>query len=120
MTRCVADKRILEDGKLILYLAVDGHANYAESGKDIVCASVSCLCVSLANALVAGGVHENCIRMKDGEFFVGATVMENQRYIEGAFDMAASGLRQIAERYPANVLFKSGVSHSKNLRDTMR
>lgn len=120
MTRCVADKRRLEDDKLILYLSVDGHANYAESGKDIVCASVSCLCVSLANALVAGGVHEQCIRMKDGEFFVGATVVENLEYIEGAFDMAVSGLRQIAERYPANVLFKSGVSHPKKHGDKMR
>ena len=114
MTRCVADKRRPEDGTLVLYLSVDGHANYAESGKDIVCSAVSCLCVSLANALVAGGVHEECIRMEDGSFSVNVSVMENQKYIEGAFDMATLGLQQISEQYPAHVLFQSGVSHSKN------
>lgn len=111
MTRCVVDKRWLDEGRLVLYFAVKGHANYAEAGKDIVCSAVSCLCVSLANALVSAGISSKCIRMKDGEFFIGATAVENQKYIEGAFDMAASGLRQIAEEYPTCVSFASGVSH---------
>ena len=111
MTRCVAEKRDLGDDRLILSLYVKGHANYAESGKDIVCSAVSCLCISFANTLLAAGVEKKHFRMEDGVFYVSATIAENREYAEGAFDMAVNGLQMIAEQYPHHVSFTSGVSH---------
>lgn len=111
MTRCVAEKHYLDEERVMLSLYVKGHANYAENGKDIVCAAVSCLCISLANTLLASGVEKKCFRMEDGNFYVSATVAENQKYAEGAFDMAVGGLQMIAEQYPDYVKFASGVSH---------
>lgn len=111
MTRCVAEKRDLGDDRLILSLYVKGHANYAESGKDIVCSAVSCLCISFANTLLAAGVEKKHFRMEDGVFYVSATIAENRAYAEGAFDMAVNGLQMIAEQYPHHVSFTSGVSH---------
>lgn len=109
MTRCVAEKRPLGDGKLKLSLHVEGHANYAESGKDIVCAAVSCLCLSLANTLVATGAEEKHFRMEDGVLHMSATIAENCVYAEGAFDMAVLGLQMIAEQYPNHVEIESGM-----------
>ena len=114
MTRCVAEKRPMDDGRLMLSLYVKGHANYAESGKDIVCSAVSCLCVSLANTLLATGVEKRCFRMEEGSFYMSATIVENHTYAEGAFDTAVNGLQMIAEQYPHHVRFTSGVSHPKN------
>ena len=111
MTRCVAEKRDLGDDRLILSLYVKGHANYADHGKDIVCSAVSCLCVSMANTLLAAGVEKRCFRMEGGSFFMSATITENQAYAEGAFDTAVNGLQMIAEQYPNHVTFASGVSH---------
>jgi uncharacterized protein YsxB (DUF464 family) len=111
MTVCVAQKHILDWERVILTLQVKGHANYAESGKDIVCSAVSCLCISLANTLLAAGVDKQCFRMEEGSFYVSATIVENKAYAEGAFDMAVGGLQMIAEQYPDHVSFKSGVSH---------
>lgn len=115
MTKCVAQKISLDRDRLLLSLNVKGHANFAESGKDIVCSAVSCLCISLANTLVSIGVDKGCIRMEDGSFFVSATIVENvpgdRAYAEGAFDMAVNGLQMIAEQYPDHVSFTSGVSH---------
>lgn len=111
MTRCVADKWYGEDGNLTLYLSVFGHANYAESGKDIVCSAVSSLCTAFANTLLQYGVPKVCIRLEDGNVFVNAYIKENHHYCEGAYDMVTMGLSQISEQYPDHVFFASGVSH---------
>ena len=39
-----------KDNKII-YLSIKGHANYEESGKDIVCAAISAISVGAINAL---------------------------------------------------------------------
>ena len=110
MTRCVAQKICGDDDRLVLSLNVKGHANYAEAGKDIVCAAVSCLCISLANTMLATGVEKQCFRMDDGDFYMSAAITENKVYAEGAFDLAVNGLQMIAEQYPHHVVFESGVS----------
>ena len=111
MTRCVAEKWYEDNGNITLYLSAFGHADYAESGKDIVCSAVSCLCISLANTLLAAGVEKQCFRIEDGSFYVSTTVVDNQAYAEGVFDTAVNGLQMIAEQYPGYVTFQSGVSH---------
>ncbi|WP_274649979.1 ribosomal-processing cysteine protease Prp [Paenibacillus humicola] len=44
ITRAAADKRILS-------FAIEGHAEYAKRGKDIVCAGVSAVSVGTVNAI---------------------------------------------------------------------
>ena len=111
MTKCVAEKHYLEGDRLLLTLYVKGHANYADHGKDIVCSAVSCLCISLANTMLAAGIEKRCFRMEEGSFYMSASIVENQAYAEGAFDTAVNGLQMIAEQYPDHVMFASGVSH---------
>ena len=111
MTRCGAEKWHEDNGNLTLYLSAFGHADYAESGKDIVCSAVSSLCTAFANTLLGYGVPKSCIRMKEGNFLVKAYIVENHKLCEGAFDMAVTGLRGIAEEYPDYVFCASGVSH---------
>ena len=111
MTKCVAEKHHLENDHVLMTLYVKGHANYAENGKDIVCSAVSCLCISLANTLLATGVGKKHFRMEDGSFYMSATITKNVKYAEGAFDTAVNGLQMIAEQYPDYVTFASGVSH---------
>ena len=65
-----------------------GHANYAESGKDIVCSAVSCLMQTLA---LRGKATKT-----DG-FMVIHTVNKE------ALKLIVEGLKQIATNYPLNV-----------------
>lgn len=111
MTRCAADKKHEADGKLSIYLSAFGHADYAERGKDIVCAAVSALCTSFANTLLTYGVPRASIRIKDGDFMVNATISQNQAQCEGAYDTIVIGLSLIAEEYPDHVFIASGVLH---------
>lgn len=79
-------------------LLVVGHANYAEYGKDIVCAGVS----AIVQALI-GWIEENykadCISIdpKEGEVIISCYGGED---LATAFSMASIGLGQLADSYP--------------------
>ena len=81
-------------------LVVRGHANYAERGKDIVCAGAS----SLVQALI--GYAENhphvieCISIEDGEVIISCN---GGSEIAAVFYMTAIGLEQLSLSYPAHV-----------------
>lgn len=80
-------------------LTVTGHANFAEYGKDIVCAGIS----SLVQALI-GWIEENfqkdaCV-MVDPEEGVVIVACEGGDDVAAVFYMASIGLAQIADSYP--------------------
>jgi uncharacterized protein YsxB (DUF464 family) len=83
-------------------LTVTGHANYAEYGKDIVCAGIS----SIVQALI-GWLEENyykakniTVNPKEGEVIISC---EGGEDIEAVFNMASIGLEQIADSYPSHM-----------------
>ena len=83
-------------------LSVLGHANYAEYGKDIVCAGVS----ALVQALI-GWLEENYwksesidVDQKEGEIIISC---EGNEETAAVFYMTALGLEQIANSYPDHV-----------------
>lgn len=80
-------------------LTVTGHANYAEYGKDIVCAGIS----SIVQALI-GWLEENyykanniTVNPKEGEVIISC---EGGEDLAAVFHMASIGLEQIADSYP--------------------
>lgn len=83
-------------------LKVSGHANYAEYGKDIVCAGVS----ALVQALMAwceenyDKVDSMSVDKESGEVLVSCRGDED---VAAVFYMTAIGLEQIADSYPSNV-----------------
>lgn len=54
------------DNNRIVSFAVEGHANYAKHGKDIVCAGVSAVSVGTVNAIEALAGVELPVKMKNG------------------------------------------------------
>lgn len=80
-------------------LSVLGHANYAEYGKDIVCAGVSALVQALIGWLENNSWKAECISVdpKEGEVIISCIGGED---IAAIFHMTAIGLEQIADSYP--------------------
>lgn len=76
-------------------LEIDGHAGYAEKGKDIVCAAVSALAYSLVG-YVSGKVER-----EDGHMSFSADKMSKRA--RGAFDCTYCGFTMLADAYPAHV-----------------
>lgn len=83
-------------------LTVKGHANYAEYGKDIVCAGAS----SLVQALM-GWLEYNESKLEEvsvdeyrGKHIISATGGDD---VAAVFYMTSIGLEQIAQEYPDHI-----------------
>lgn len=61
---------------LIEELEVKGHAGYAESGKDLVCAGVSCILYGTANALIELCQNGFDVKVDEGYFRIKVNCQE--------------------------------------------
>ena len=80
-------------------LTVLGHANYAEYGKDIVCAGVSSLVQALIGWSEENFDKANCISVdhEDAEVTISC---DGGQDVAAVFYMVSIGLEQISESYP--------------------
>lgn len=80
-------------------LMVLGHANYAEYGKDIVCAGVSALVQALIGWIENNDCSTDFISIDEtgGEVAISC---EGGERIATAFEVTTTGLEQIAYSYP--------------------
>ena len=89
-------------------LTVQGHAGYAEYGKDIVCSAVTILTATLAVLLYPYSAEE-CFDAELGLFH--ARVPDNsfpkENFIQ-YFDFAVEGLRLLSNTYPQNLIIIEG------------
>lgn len=86
------------------WLSVSGHAGYAESGKDIVCAGISITAQALAVALSQADDVLCDVRMEDARMFMVCRHSNRvKRYVDGMFDMARTAFELLAETYPEYV-----------------
>lgn len=90
-----------------LALCMEGHAGFAEQGKDIVCAAASMLGQALVSAL--GGVSGITFNMRisPGKLYVEATSTPETRAM---FKVAAAGLSDLTKKYPQNVSFRGEIA----------
>lgn len=90
-------------------MTLHGHAGYAPEGQDIVCAAVSSLTYTLANALMGleqqGLVTELSIRMDNGatEMACEPRGEAGQTALRTVFDTIMGGYELIARSYPEHV-----------------
>lgn len=89
------------NGAITYKLTTDGHANYAEKGKDIVCSAVSVLVQTLANYCIEQ--YNGSWEHSDGHSVVSATDPYAIGYIGTAFGVTMSGMRLLEEAYPEYV-----------------
>lgn len=83
-------------------LSVNGHAEYAEKGQDIVCAGVSAIVYALIGWLENNSEDTTFASIDEsgGEIIVSC---DGDDKTATAFYMAAIGIEQIANTYPAHV-----------------
>lgn len=93
-----------------LSLRVEGHAGYAEHGKDIVCASASILAYTLAQT-VMGAECGGClttpptIQMNSGDTVISCEAASNTdlAIMKSMFVFAIQGYKLLAHNYPQYV-----------------
>ena len=92
-------------------LFVNGHAGYAESGRDIVCAAVSGLVCALA-----GYIHNECDGARIYALGSGIASLECGEDGLDAMRMAYIGLLQLALTYPGFVAVKGDANMARRAK----
>lgn len=92
-----------EKGKT-LSLRIEGHAGYAETGKDIVCASASILAYTLATIIDTFGLIST-INLKSGDTTIECECFDDPMMdvIRDSFNYAQVGYTLLAQNYPQYV-----------------
>ena len=83
----------------VVAFSVNGHAGYAEEGYDIVCASVSALCINAVNAVLSFTADRPEYEASDGNMKFRLTKKscpETQLLLESMI----LGLKSVADQYP--------------------
>ncbi len=91
-------KVVKEDSKM--HFIGHGHANYAEYGKDIVCASVSTAIIMTLNLTERLNLSYNVLKqeVKEGEFDI--LVDTKNDTVKAIFNNLDSMLKELANDYP--------------------
>jgi uncharacterized protein YsxB (DUF464 family) len=93
-----------------LSLKLEGHAGYAEPGKDIVCASASILAYTLATIVENHGINTT-INLTSGNTTIECECTDHPMMdvIRDAFNFANVGYALLAHNYPQYVEFINDV-----------
>ena len=92
-------------------VTISGHANSAEIGKDLVCAGVSTLALTLAtfiaNAKKARQVNGDVVKMNEGDTFISCDTTSKYRGgVTLAFDTVCAGFEALAQTHPEHVSYE--------------
>lgn len=93
-----------------MHIQAKGHAMYADSGKDIVCAGASTLLQAAAAALEEMEMENKCIhpeiRMQPGDVDIKADPVGAVPIVQtlSVFQTLECGMRMMAQEYPENVV----------------
>ena len=92
-------------------LTVTGHANSAEPGHDLVCASASMLAytlaVNVANMADAGQVRHPIIKNNEGDTEISCNPRHNlKNTVTLAFDSICAGFDLLAHDYPEYISYE--------------
>lgn len=83
-------------------LTVEGHAEYAERGKDIVCAGVSTIAQTLLGFLEYSDVDVDS-QVSESSGYMHITAESSNTVADIAFQMAYVGMKQIEQTYPSHI-----------------
>lgn len=78
-------------------IEVKGHASYDESGKDIVCASVSSIIITTINGLV--NLKETGFEYEENDGYVKIVIIEDTKEINALISNMISLLKDLEKQY---------------------
>lgn len=82
---------------VVNYIKISGHAEYAEEGFDIVCASVSCIAITTVNALIS--INEGCIVYSEADGLLEIGILIHDEIIDKLVDNMISLLENLSLDY---------------------
>ena len=89
--------KVKKEKDVVKYIKISGHAEYAEEGFDIVCASVSCIAITTVNALIS--INEDCIVYSESDGLLEIGILKHDEIIDKLIDNMLSLLENLSKDY---------------------
>ena len=78
-------------------ITIKGHSGYGIEGTDIVCASVSSICITTVNALLS--IDEDCIEYKENDGYLNIKIKKHNEVIDKLIDNMITLLKELEKQY---------------------
>lgn len=88
---------ISKKDNLIKTISIKGHAEYDESGKDIVCSAVSSIVITTVNALIR--YNQECINYVDADGYIKIEILKHDDIIDLLMNNMVNLLEELEEQY---------------------
>ncbi len=91
---------VKKSNEIISEIEISGHADYADYGKDIVCAAVSSIAITTVNAI---GCFEETIDAKDNSGLLIIRVKKDTEINQKLLNNMIEELSELVSQYPKNI-----------------
>ena len=78
-------------------ITIKGHSGYSESGSDIVCASVSSICITTVNALLS--IDEDCVKYTEEDGYLNIKINKHSEVIDKLINNMINLLKELQSQY---------------------
>ena len=92
---------IKRENEKVNYIKISGHSGYADIGSDIVCASISSICVTTVNAIVR--YNEEALLYTDNEGLLEMGITRHDEIIDMLVENMIYLFEDLSRQYPENV-----------------
>ena len=86
---------------VVNFIRISGHAEYADEGYDIVCASVSCIAITTVNALIS--INEDCLVYTESDGLLEIGILKHDEVIDKLVNNMITLLTKLSEDYKENI-----------------
>ena len=78
-------------------IIIKGHSGYSEEGSDIVCASVSSICITTVNALIS--IDEDCVKYIEKDGYLNIKINKHSEVIDKLINNMINLLKELESQY---------------------
>ena len=78
-------------------IIIKGHSGYSEEGSDIVCASVSSICITTVNALIS--IDEDCVEYTEKDGYLNIKINKHSEVIDKLINNMINLLKELESQY---------------------
>ena len=78
-------------------IKITGHAGFSEAGSDIVCASVSSICITTVNALIR--IDSECINYEETDGYLKVDIKKHSEVVDILIENMVSLLTELEKDY---------------------
>lgn len=88
---------IIKNHNLIEHISIKGHAEYDESGKDIVCSAVSSIAITTINGIMK--IDHNCLVYQEEDGYIKIDIVKHSDVTDILINNMIDLLTELAHQY---------------------